>query len=551
MGRILGVSRELKFARVAGCGLAALALFTLLLPCVQSQESGKSASLRGMVHNSQGKPVADATVRLQNRDSAQAQTARTDSQGNYNFAGIDGGVYILRAEGTGYGDAEVPSLFLGPKETKTVDLTLGPAKSPESSSSSSQAPKFFDQPQFTVAGVTDTTSLGGHGSDTVVRTREEIARATVALGKGSPASSPRLSSGSSAAELSLRDKVEREPRNFDTNHDLGKALIENGKAREAIPYLERAAEIKPGDHENAYDLALANANAGNYAQARDSAQALLIHSDTAELHHLLGDVQERLGNALDAVHEYQRAAELDPRESYLFDWGSELLLHHAPEPALEVFAKGNRLFTRSVRMLIGLGAASFAQGANEQAVQRICEASDLEPDNAIPYLFLGRMQRAETRTSNEVVEKLHRFATLQPQNAEANYYYALSLWNSRKSPQDGAASGQIESLLNNAIRLDPKFGTAHLQLGKLHAENRDLPKAISEYQQAIRADPQLEEAHYRLAQAYRQIGENDKEKAELKIYEQMMRETALRTERERHEIRQFVYALRDQIPEVQ
>src|SRR2546430_13519862 len=43
---------------------------------------------------------------------------------------------------------------------------------------------------------------------------------------------------------------------------------------------------------------------------------------------------------LEAVRQYQRAAELDASEPYLFDWGAELLLHHAPEPAIEVFSKG-------------------------------------------------------------------------------------------------------------------------------------------------------------------------------------------------------------------
>src|SRR5690242_4761638 len=43
-------------------------------------------------------------------------------------------------------------------------------------------PEFFDEPQFTVAGVTDTTSLGGHGSNVVVRTKETLAKDVVALG---------------------------------------------------------------------------------------------------------------------------------------------------------------------------------------------------------------------------------------------------------------------------------------------------------------------------------------------------------------------------------
>jgi len=107
---------------------------------------------------------------------------------------------------------------------------------------------------------------------------------------------------------------------------------------------------------------------------------------------------------------------------------------------------------------------------------------------------------------------------------------------------------QVESLLNKAIHLDPEFGAAYLQLGILHSEQHDFPLAILDYQQASKADPQSEEAHYRLAQAYRQTGETGKAKAELQIYDQMAKESARRIDPERHEIRQFVYTLRDQPP---
>ena len=193
--------------------------------------------------------------------------------------------------------------------------------------------------------------------------------------------------------------MKREPQSFEANHRLGRELVANGEAREAIPYLERARELKSDDFGNGYDLALAEANAGDYEHARDSAQALLAKNDKAELHHLLGDIEEKLGNSLEAVREYQRAAQMVPSEAYIFDWGSELLLHHAPEPALEVFTTGNRLFPRSVRMLIGLGATWFARGSYDQAVERVCEASDLSPDDAAPYLFLGRMQSGESASS--------------------------------------------------------------------------------------------------------------------------------------------------------
>jgi tetratricopeptide (TPR) repeat protein len=475
MARVRAVPQKLRFVGFLSCGLPAL--FLSLLPL--SLQSQVAASLHGTVRNAQGNPVAGATVRLQVKDAAQTQTAHTDVQGNYGFPALRGGVYVLRAAKTGYRDAEIPSLFLGATEAKSVDIILLPAKTPElHSSPPAGKPEFFDQPQFTVSGVTDTTNLGGHGSDTVVRARETLAKETVSLGKGPANSAP----------------------------------------------------------------------SGDYERERDKLQALLVQEGKPELHHQLGDVQEKLGNSLEAVREYQLAAELDPNEAYLFDWGSELLLHRAAEPALEVFAQGNRQFPHSARMLIGLGAAWFARGSYDQAVQRICEASDLNPGDPIPYLFLGRMQNAETATSNDVVEKLRRFVALQPENADANYYYAVSLWKQRRGLEDKASVAQIEALLRKAIRLDPKYGAAYLQLGILHSEQKDYSQAISDYQHAIQADPQIEEAHFRLARAYRQIGDATKAEAELRTYDQIAKQSAQEEERERHEIRQFVYTLRDLRP---
>jgi len=95
------------------------------------------------------------------------------------------------------------------------------------------APPYFDEPQFIVAGVTDASQHGGHGSDPVLRSAESLAKETASLRTGS---SP-------------------------------------------------------------------------------------------------ADAAERQGNALEAARQYQRAAELDPSEANLFNWGTELLTHRAAEQA--------------------------------------------------------------------------------------------------------------------------------------------------------------------------------------------------------------------------
>lgn len=533
---IFAVSRKPSALKLFRLGLH-LSICCIALCSAHSTAQQARACLSGVVRDGHGSPAAGATVHLQAKDKApgEGSTAQTDLKGQYRFDGLREGVYLLFTSMPGYEDSRIPPVFIGPNESKTVDLTLGAPHSPGASQ-----PQFFDQPQFTVAGVTDTTSLGGHGSDVVARTRESIAKETVSLSK-----SAAIPSANPVLERELRLNAARDPSDFDSNHRLGRLLVEEGKAADAIPFLDRAAKLKPEDYDNSYDLALANADAGNYAEARDRAKALIATHDKAELHHLLGNVEEKLGDPLEAVHQYQRAAELDPSETYLFDWGTELLLHHAAEPAIEVFTKGNHLFPQSVRILIGLGAALFARGSDEEAVTRLCQASDLAPNDPAPYVFLGMLLRAAP-SSFPFAEKLHRFVTLKPDNAEANYYYAFALWKLPPMPPDRARMDQIESLLHKALHLDPKLASAGMLLGILYSEEGKHPDAISAYQGAIAANPQLGEAHYRLAQEYRQMAETDKAKEELRLYAECEKKSAETVERERHEIPQFVYTLRDQ-----
>jgi tetratricopeptide (TPR) repeat protein len=495
---------------VAACVLAVMAAIAPVQ--AQSHEQASAArgqgTVQGRVLDFTGTPVANVAVFLQvatgePTPSTPGQITYTDMEGKYHFAVLQDGVYTLRAEVNGYADAIVGPLSLAQKATKKIDLTLestkastsqnAPPVKPATGKPSEQTPEYFDEPQFTVAGVTQATNSGGHGSDTVLRTTEALAKATVSLSKESSVGSK--PNTSAVTESSLRDAVTRNPK------DSG-------------------------------------------------------------LHHLLADVEEKLGNPLQAVREYQRAAELDPSEPNLFDWGTELLTHRALEPATEVFTKGNRLFPKSVRMLIALGVAWYARGSYGQATQCLVNAADLAPDNPTPYLFLGKMQSVEGAPSQESVERLGRFAQRQPDNALANYYYAVSLWKQsanavdtgRENDRDKEQSTRVESLLQKAVHLNPKLGAAYLQLGILYSQRKDFSRAISAYQKAIavgleesspEGDETLEVAHYRLAQAYLRTGNKTKAQEELKLHDRLAKKTKEHAEREHREIQQFVISLQN------
>jgi Flp pilus assembly protein TadD len=237
---------------------------------------------------------------------------------------------------------------------------------------------------------------------------------------------------------------------------------------------------------------------------------------------------------------------MDPSEQNYFEWGTELLLHKADQPAVEVFTKGSRMHPDSARMLAGLGAALYASGSYEEAARRLCEASDLNPADSAPYLFLGKMQKSATALLPCSEEKLTRFVRQQPGNAWANYYYGIALWKHDRAVENSAGLQQAEMLLEKAAALDPKFGEAYLQLGILHFGRGRFEQAIRDYKKAIEVSPQISEAHYRLGLAYRRVREEVKAEQEFRVYEQMEKAEMAALESQRRELRQFLIILKDQ-----
>lgn len=286
-----------------------------------------------------------------------------------------------------------------------------------------------------------------------------------------------------------------------------------------------------------------HATAGSLAEREGEIRAALAKEDSADLHVQLADIEEREGRSLEAVHDYQRAVEMQPSEAHQFVWGAELLLHHAYEPAIIVFTQGRKLYPQSTRMLLGLAVATYANGTREAAERLFVEACDLDPSNPTPYLFLGRFQALENIDVTAWVERMSRFVRLHPESAMAHYLYAMAL--ERQAEKEGDLKA-VESHLKTAIDLDPRFGEAYLQLGILCADRRNFPDAITMLQRAVEFMPAPDQAHYRLAQVYRQTGETEKARQETAQFKQISEQKDKETERERHEIQQFVYTLRNQ-----
>jgi len=319
----------------------------------------------GTVYDSQHRPLAAAKVVLQSADKREV-TAQTDSTGVFRF-NVASGRYTLRAEG------DTVTIEAVSEKTVTSDLQAQPA--------------FFDQPQYTAAGVTDYTYRGGHGSGAVFRSTETMARA-------------------------LKDEF--------------------GGAKENM------------------------------------------------------------------------------RESELFEQGTELLNRRSSLAAADVFRKGAGMFPQSVRMLLGVASALYAEAEYDEAAKWFFKATDLRPNNAKPYLYLGQVKAKQINESKGYQERMARFARLQPANAMANYYYGTTL------PDDRGRDAFLK-----ALELDPQLAPAHVSLGAIAIRAHNYAGAIREFAEAIAIDPQSEEAHYRLSEAYRLTGDSAKAKEELAVFQKL------------------------------
>ena len=508
--------------------LATCLALILPLSALHSQQSS-GTTIQGRVSNRDGAPVANAIVKLEHAGAAAADT-HTQPDGTFAFSGLLPGDYTITLA-SGGAHASV-TIHAGQVNAPPVSL-IAP-----DTSSRAEAMQFADDPKFTIAAVTDWTAAGGHGSDAVLRTSEALNRKTLALKPVQPSSAEPTEEWKKKENM-LRAAQQADPGSFAPNHALGHFYLRAEKFDLAVPPLQAACKIDPGDSRNEYELALALNGSGRHAEAREHVPKLAASGESGDVHRLAGEIDEKLGDPLSAVHEFERAVRADPSEQNYFEWGSELLLHRAVWQARDVFAAGVKAYPKSQRMLTALGAALFAGALYDEAAQRLCEASDLNPADPEPYTFMGKVEISAPNPLPCVEQRLARYVGQNPQDSLANYFYAMALWKQKGQAADSPTLARVEDLLNMAVRIDPKCSDAYLQLGVLQATRREYQKAIAFYSKAIEANPQFSEAHYRLGIAYDRVGEKEKAAEQLRLHGEIEKQQAAAIEKQRREVKQF------------
>jgi len=326
-----------------------------------------------------------------------------------------------------------------------------------------------------------------------------------------------LAQSASQQELALQAAAQREPNDVRSIAALGEYYFHEQKWAASARWLTSAYALSNGDTKLGHDLALSWMQAGALDKAKAQIDTMQEKGESAKLHALMAEVDDRSGAYQEAAREYHRAAEMEPTEPRIFDLATYLVQHKqyvgALDDAIKFYRYGVQQFPQSAQMRVGLGVALYAANEYDEAVRVLCEAVDLDPKDPRPLQFLGRASRVSPELAHEVDARLKEFADRYPENAAANYFYALSLWE-RGGGTQGRGQDVIERLLRRAEELDSKWYEPHYQLGVVYESEQRYADAVRELKQAVTIDPEFFPAHYRLAVLYKRTGEKTRAAAE-------------------------------------
>lgn len=267
----------------------------------------------------------------------------------------------------------------------------------------------------------------------------------------------------------LRPIAEQRPDDAGALYRLGDALYQLERVAEALPLLERAAQIDGNNAEYQYKSGNALKDLERPQEALERyRRALQLEPRHARALNNSGTILEMRGMTEEALHHYRRAVQAD----------AELL------PACRNLAS---LLLRSRRYAEAIDAYRALLGVNSASPQ--------------DWLDLGDACQ-ELEHHEEAVRSYGRALELDSGSVDAHLRSAISL-------QQLGKFDEAEAAARRALDLAPEHGRAQVCLGDILLAQGRLNKAIAAYEHVLARHPDLPEVLNNLASARQYKGELD------------------------------------------
>ncbi len=252
--------------------------------------------------------------------------------------------------------------------------------------------------------------------------------------------------------------------------------LDRNELDNAIDYFKKAIELNPKNQAAKLGLSEAYTRKGDNVSDEDNTeQAMFFYQEAIKLNNQNAAAHAGLAEAFDATDQNDKAI-----QNY--------------EKALAINANLTEIYAP-------LGMLYYQKGEITQAENYFNKAA--KNSNDFQY-YIGLIRYKQNR-NEEAIAAFKQTLQANPNSAEAHYYLG-EVYDRQDKDKEALAE------YNQAVKLNPNYVEAWFDLGVANYNRGRYEEAISAYKQAIRVKNDHGEAHANLADVYRQLAMNAKDR---------------------------------------
>ncbi len=293
-------------------------------------------------------------------------------------------------------------------------------------------------------------------------------------------------------------------------HALGEIQALQGDMENAVLFYQKALEKNPQHTSSALELARImieitadHTHGEEYLnQVFDTHFEELAPSERAQAFFLRAKIMMRQHKNARAIADLTSAIDLAPKQvAYLVVQGTLYATMGEHAPALTDFEKALTLDPQNLDAQIGKGRSLWQTGDIQKAKALLEQAGAAAKENPWPLYYLGQLAE-QLLKPDDALGYYQKALARNPQFLLA--HVALAKMAQKRGDPAGA-----QDQLAMAAAIDAHAAAVHNGFGEMHFGQKNFSLAEAAFKEALKNDPEFTPAHINLANTYRELGRYD------------------------------------------
>lgn len=322
-----------------------------------------------------------------------------------------------------------------------------------------------------------------------------------------------LQSGDTATGLKLASQLSAEkPNDVQRHFTLGLLLAGEKQYKVAQLELERADALQPETFEILYNLGQVYLREKQYAKAELILnRALKQKPDSAGTMYWLAQVYNEQSRSMDALDLLARAHKLEPENAdVIFLLARISMSQNFFEDAIPLLESGLKIAPQRTDLLSALGESYFMSGKTDKAIEEFTKLIHVEP-SARSYTFMGLAYRHLGRF-DEARRNFEEGLKIDPKNVAC-------LFNIGFIEERQGNSAVAEQKFEQALRSNPDFAEALLELANLRTKDKKFPEAAELLRKYVKVSRDPGAGYYKLAMVERSMHQMEAAQRDLNVFQ--------------------------------